>query len=132
VRGLEKSFCEKIGGKKSRWIVPLSTLCAVLGSVADRIRSDPYHFPDPDQYESVLDPDPDPTLMSTIKLIGTENATRMPAVWLLVDLQTRKIKLSFIKSTVLYYLFETVRIRIRIRQTDPDPYQNSLDPQDWY
>jgi hypothetical protein len=30
------------------------------------------------------------------------------------------------KSTVLFsvhYLFETVRIRIRIKQSDPDPYQ---------
>jgi hypothetical protein len=57
----------------------------------------------PDQFDlsSVLDPDPDPTLLITIKLIVTENATCMPAVWLLVDLLSRIIKLGCIKSTVL-------------------------------
>jgi hypothetical protein len=41
----------------------------------------------------------------------------MLAVWLPADLLTRKIKLRSV-----HYFFETVRIRIRIKLSDPDPY----------
>ena len=68
----------------------------------------------------------------------------MPSGWVLADLLTMKINLKCTKSTVLDTLpvvFETVRIRIHIKQLDPDPYQNEkqdpdpyqkgLDPQHW-
>ncbi len=59
----------------------------------------------------------------------------MPSGWILVDLLTRKVKLRCIKSTVLFwvhYLFETLRIwiRIRIKQLDLDQYQ--IEKQDPY
>ncbi len=36
---------------------------------------DPYNFPGSGSVPNCLDPDPDPTLMSTTKLTGTENVT---------------------------------------------------------
>jgi hypothetical protein len=57
----------------------------------------------------------------------------MPFGWVLLDLLTRKIKLGCINSTVLeHYLFETIRIRIRIKQSDADPYQMEKQDPDLY
>ncbi len=56
-------------------------------------------------------------------------------MWVLLDLMTRKIKLTCIKSTVyVHYLFETVRIRIQIsiKQSDPDPYKIEKQDPDPY
>ncbi len=59
----------------------------------------------------------------------------MPSRWVLVDLLTRKIKLRCIRSTVsgtIHYLFEIVRIRIRIKQSDPDLYKIEKQDPDLY
>jgi hypothetical protein len=54
--------------------------------------------------------------------------------WVLADLQTREIKLRITARNVLgtLYLFETVRIRIHIKHSDPDPYQIEKQDPDPY
>ncbi len=51
----------------------------------------------------------------------------MSSGWVLADLLTRKIKLRItarnVLGTLYRYLFETVRIRILIKHSDPDPYK---------
>jgi hypothetical protein len=67
--------------------------------------------------------------MSTTKLTGRENLTKY-AFWAGPFGPTDKeVKLICIKNTILvHYRFEMARIHIRIKQSDPDPYQ--IDKQD--
>jgi hypothetical protein len=54
----------------------------------------------------------------------------MPFGWVLLDLLTRKIEFKIYKKYCFSYLFETVRIWTRIKQSDHDPYKTEKQDPD--
>jgi hypothetical protein len=79
--------------------------------------------------------------MSTTKLTGRENLAKNTFCEGPVGPTDKENQLKMYKKYHfrVHYLFKTVRIQIRTKQSDPyqiekqepDPYQKGLDPQHW-
>jgi hypothetical protein len=108
----------------------------LFGSVSfSRIRII-FHDPDPFLYVSDSNPDPDPTLLSISKLTVMEDET-MYACCLAPRRPINKenqAKIYNIKKCCFrcIYLFETARIWIRIKKSDPDASQSEKPVPDPY
>ncbi len=99
-----------------------------------RIPKDLYHFQDPDPCPGCLGSGSVSYSNGKTKLIGRENSTENTFCVGPVGPTEKENQVKMYKKycSRYHYLFETARIRIRIKQSDPDPFQSEKQDPDPY